>query len=337
MVPPPEAFALDLNRLRLSLDAKMPLGIDLEVQYDNELLLGDYLRTAQYALTAARVATAFDLQRDYAARNGLVARHGLYRAAVSWSGARTDVKVGLQRIPLGTGFFWSPMDLLNPIDPTRLEREYRIGADAVLVEQKLGALGRVSGIYAPATSRTRAAAAAYLHGNLRGTDYSALVGTFYGDAALGADFSTSRGGLGLRGEGTATRAAAGRRYARVLLGADYGFANSLKLTGEAYYNGRGTGDPARYDLAGVLAGRVVSAARWYGAVAATYDVTALVKVGAYGVVNADDGSTVLWPRLEWSARSDLDLVAGVQRFGGSARSEYGRLSNLLHAEARWFF
>lgn len=336
-VPPVEPFTLDLNRLRLRLDAKPVTSIGVEVQYDNELLLGDYLKTAQYALTSRRVATSFDLERAYVVRRELVARHGVYRAVVTWSGRTTDVKVGRQRVPLGTGFFWSPLDLLNPIDPTRLERDYRAGADAVLVEQKLGALGRLSGIYVPATRRLNSVAAAYVHGNLRGTDYSALVGRFYGADAIGADFNTTAGGLGLRGEATATRTPAGARYARVLLGADYGFANSLKVTAETYYNGQGASSPARYDVAGALSGRVLSVARWYGAVAATYDVTPLVKVGTYAVLNADDGSAVVWPRLEWSARSDVDLVAGVQRFGGGPRSEFGRLSNLLHAEARWFF
>ncbi|HEX2781895.1 MAG TPA: hypothetical protein VHM30_20475 [Gemmatimonadaceae bacterium] len=337
VVPPAEAFTLDLNRLRLKLDAHPLRTLGVEVQYDNEALLGSYVSTAQFALTRAAATTSLDLQRDYAAGHQMVARHGLYRALVSWAGPGIDVKVGRQRIPLGTGFFWSPMDLLSPIDPTRLERDYRTGADAVLVERTLGALARVSGIYAPATTRMRAAAAGYLHGNLRGTDFSLLAGRFRGDDAVGADFGTSRGGLGLRGEATATRAATGARFARVLLGADYGFANALDLTVETYYNGAGAAEPKGYDLAGLLAGRVLGLARWYAAVAATYDLTPLVKLAGYGVVNADDGSTVLWPRVEWSARSDLDLVVGVQRFAGPSRSEYGRLSTLVHGEARWFF
>jgi hypothetical protein len=337
IVPPTERFALDLNRLRVRLDARPLASLGVEVQYDNELLLGGYLHSAQYALTRARVTTSLDLQRDYLVRDEVTARHGLYRAAVTWSGRNTDIKVGRQRIALGTGMFWGPLDLLNPIDPTRLERDYRTGADAVLVERKLGALGRLSGIWAPATARMRSVAAVYGHGNLRGTDYSVLAGRFRGDDAIGADFATSRGGFGLRGEATATRPSIGSRYDRVLLGVDYGFANSLDVTAEAYYSGQGSADPARYDVAGAVAGRVLSLARWYSAVAATYELTPLVKVGGYAVLNADDGSTVLWPRVEWSARSDLDVVGGVQRFGGGARSEFGRLSTLVHGEARWFF
>lgn len=338
VVPPQERFTFDLNRLRLKLEAKPLARLGLELQYDNELLLGNYLRTAQYALTKNRVeATTFDLQRDYATRDELLARHGLYRAVATWSLTSTDVKLGRQRIPLGTGVFWSPMDLLNPLDPTRLERDYRAGADAVLIEQKLGALGRVSGMYSPSNRRSQSVVAGYAHGNVRGTDYSALFGTFRGDYVLGGDFSTARGGLGIRGEATFTRANDGARYGRGLLGADYGFANSLTATVEAYYNGRGTADPAKYDFASLLTGRVLNVGRLYGATAISYPITPLVKIAGYAVVNFDDRSTVLWPRLEWSARTNLDIVAGVQRFGGSSESEYGRVNTLLHGEARWFF
>lgn len=337
VVPPAERFALDLNRVRLKLEGKPAAGIGVEVQYDNELLLGSYLKTTQWALTKGRGETTFDLQRDYATRDELVARHGLYRAIVTWSGTSTDVKVGRQRIALGTGYFWSPMDLLNPIDPTRLERDYRTGADAVLVEQRLGAVSRAAAIFAPSNGRSRSVAAGYFHGNVRGTDFSALVGTFRGDDVLGADFATARGGLGIRGEATLTRAGDGARFARGLLGADYGFANSATVTVEAYYNGRGTSDPARYDFASVLAGRALNVGRLYGGAAVAYPLTPLLKIAVYAVINVNDRSGVLWPRLEWSAMTNLDVVAGVQRFAGGAETEYGRLSNLLHGEVRWFF
>lgn len=337
VVPSPEPFTFDLNRLRLHIEGRPVANLGVDVQYDNEALLGNYVATPQFAVTDSRVTTSFDLTHVYAAQDNLIARHAIYRAVVSWSAANTDVKIGRQRIPVGTGYFWSPMDLLNPIDPTRLERDYRVGADAVLVEQKLGAVARAEGIYVPATSRMASVGAAYLHGNVRGTDYSVLVGRFRGNDAIGVDLSTSQGGLGIRGEAMATRTAQDTRYGRVLLGVDYGFANSTTVTVEAYYNGEGASDPARYDVAGVLSGRVLNLARWYGGIGTTYLITPLVKAELYAVLNSDDQSGVAWPRVEWSLQEDMELVVGLQRFFGAPRTEYGRMSNLLHAEARWFF
>ena len=338
VIPPAQDFALDLTRLRLKLAGQPVAHLGLDVQYDNELLLGSYLSTAQYALLNRRQAlTSFDLAHDYIARGNVVARHQLYRATLAWSGDVTDVRVGRQRVALGTGQFWSPLDLLNPLDPTRLERDYRTGVDAVVVERKLGAVSRVQGMFAPGTARSRAIAAAYLHGNLRGADYSVLAGRFRGDDAVGVDFSSARAGLGLRGEATITRPAVGARYARLLVGADYGFANTLNLTAELYVNGQGESDRERYDYQALVSGRTLNVGRHYAAVAASYQITPLVKAAIYGVANAGDRSGVLWPRLEYSALSNLDLVLGLQRFLGSETSEYGRLSNLLHGEVRWFF
>lgn len=338
VVSPAQGFGLDLNRLRFKVEGEPIKGISLELQDDQEVLAGSYLSTPQYVLTKNRPSiTSVDLDHEYVANDNLVARHRLYRATMVWAIASTDVKIGRQRVALGTGQFWSPLDLLNPIDPTRLERDYRPGVDAVLVERKLGALARVEGVYAPATASVKSVGAGYVHGNVRGTDYSLLAGTFRGDDALGVDFSTTRSGLGIRGEATLTRPALGSRYGRALLGADYGFANTLTLTAELYYNGQGASDPARYDVAALFAGRVLNLGRRYGAIAASYEITPLVKIGGYGVLNADDRSGVLWPRLEYSAAANFDIAAGLQRFVGRPTSEYGRLSNLLHTEARWFF
>jgi hypothetical protein len=338
IVPPAQDFSLDLTRLRLKVAGQPLPHVGLDVQYDNELLLGNYLSTAQYALLNRRQhLTSFDLSHAYVARGDVVARHQLYRATLAWSGEATDVRVGRQRVALGTGQFWSPLDLLNPLDPTRLERDYRTGVDAVVVEHKLGAVSRVQAMYAPGTARAQAIAAAYLHGNVRGADYSILAGRFRGDDAVGVDFSAARGGLGLRGEVTITRPVVGRRYARALVGADYGFANTLTFTAELYANGRGEVDRARYDYAALASGHALNVGRYYGAVATSYQVTPLIKAALYGLANAGDGSGVLWPRVQVSAMSNLDLVLGLQRFLGSDSSEYGRLRNLLHGEIRWFF
>ena len=51
---------------------------------------------------------------------------------------------------------------------------------------------------------------------------------------------------------------------------------------------------------------MLNLARHYGAIAASYEITPLVKIAAYGVLNADDRSGVLWPRLEYSAAANLD-------------------------------
>ena len=338
IVPAGERYTLDLNRLRLELAGRPLEDVRIELQYDNEAFLGSYLRTGQFALTRDRKAVSFfDLERTYVDRRSVVVRHRMYRATASWSGSDIDVTLGRQRIAWGTGRFWSPLDILNPFDATRIEREERAGVDALLVDRKLGPLGRFNGVLAPATERSRAAIAGYVHGNARGTDYSFLVGNFRGERLVGADFSGRLGGVGIRGEATASRPDSGRRFVRALLGADYGFGNTLTVTGELYFNGQGVSEPARYDFPGLLEGRIRSVARRYGATAASYQITPLLKLVGYGILNVDDRSRALWPVLEYSATSNLDLSSGIQFFSGTAGSEYSRFRNVLHFQAKWFF
>jgi hypothetical protein len=255
---------------------------------------------------------------------------------VSWSGTHTDITLGRQRIAWGTGRFWSPLDILNPFDATRLEREERPGVDALLVDRRLGPLGKFNGVFAPATERSRAAIAGYVHGNAYGTDYSLLLGNFRGERLVGADFSGRLGGVGIRGEATASRPDTGR-FIRALLGADYGFGNTFTVTGELYFNGEGESQPSRYDFPGLFEGRIRSVARHYGAIAVSYQMSPLLKAVAYSILNVDDRSRAIWPVLEYSAATNFDLSGGIQMFSGTAGTEYGRFRNVLHFRTKWFF
>ena len=122
-----------------------------------------------------------------------------------------------------------------------------------------------------------------------------------------------------------------------MAGIDYGFANSLTVSLELYHNGGGTRDRQRYDFAALLAGRTLTLATRYAGLFAGYDITPLLKWTTYFVLNADDHSRALDTRLVWSLRSDVDLTAGVQRFAGSAGSEYGSLHNAALLQLQWFF
>ncbi|NOT10036.1 MAG: hypothetical protein HOP28_17725 [Gemmatimonadales bacterium] len=338
VIPVGDRYVLDLSRLRLKLEGTPLTAVRLQVQYDNEVFLGSYLRTRQFAATKDREPDAsLDLDWVYADGRSGFGRHRLYRATVTWSGHSLDLTVGRQRIAWGTGRFWSPLDILNPFDPARLEREERPGVDAVLLDRRIGPLGKLDLVFAPATTRSRAAGAGYVHGNVAGADYSALVGTFRGDLVVGGDFSGHIGGLGIRGEVTATRPDSGGRFTQALFGADYGFANTLAVTGELYFNGQATSQRSGYDFAALFEGRIRNVARHYGALAASYEITPLLKVLTYGIVNVDDGSRLLWPGLEYSVASNLDVAGGIQHFSGTAGSEYARFRTVFHLQVRGFF
>lgn len=310
----------------------------LDLQYDNELKAGSYLRTQQFALQKGLApATYIDAESVYAEGGAYHARHRLYRGTVTLSAGDTDVRVGRQRIAWGTGRFWSPLDLLNPFSPTAIERTERIGVDAVLVEHKLSALSRVSAVYAPSRGHGASSTALFWHSNARGVDYSLVAGRFRREDVFGADVATQIGGAGVRAELTNSHRETGGSYRRAVIALDYAFANTLTLSGEIYYNGAGAADRASYDFASLFSGRIQNVGRRYFGGYAAYEITPLVKSTNYVVLNLEDGSRFVSPTMSVSLQANLELTLGAQLFGGSSGSEYARLRDLYFAQLQWFF
>lgn len=332
-----ERFFLDANRLRLEWKAQLRPHVALEVRYDNEVFLGDYLRTRQFAVECAQPRrTYWDLESVYATGKQVQARHRLHRVNVTLTRGATDLRLGRQRIAWGTGRFWSPLDLLNPVSPTALEPGEREGVDAVLVEHKRSAVSRISAVYAPVHGR-RDHVLAQWHDNRSAIDYSVTAGQVPDGKLVGVDVAGQVGGAGVRAEWTATRSAGGGTPHRILLGWDYAFANTLTLTAEVYFDGSGSSDPRQYQLAALLAGQRQTVGRRYAGLYLSYELTPLLKTQNWLAVNLDDRSRYLSPRLVYSATENLELSAGAQLFAGPAASEFGRRRNLYFVSLQRFF
>jgi hypothetical protein len=337
IAPPGERYTLDRNRLRLELKGTLAEGAALDLQYDNEVLLGSYLQTAQFAAQKSLEPPQYwDLERSYGEGDNWYGRHRLYRASLTLSSGATDVRIGRQRIAWGTGRFWSPVDLLNPINPITLEREERVGVDAVLAERKLGALSRIAAVYAPSRESGLSSGALNWHANAAGVDYSVVAGRFSGERVGGAAIATQWAGAGVRAEYThnAPEAAA---YWRGVFALDYAFASTLTLSGELYYNGAGASEPSAYDFAALFAGRIQNVGRKYFGGYAGYEITPLLKSANFLVANLADDSRYFSPTLVFSLRPNLDLTLGAQVFSGPAGSEYGTLKDVAYAQLQWFF
>jgi hypothetical protein len=333
-----EAFGLSLNRLRIEAKGDVAPGLALDLQYDNELLLGSYLDTAEFRALKDRASPQYwRADANYIERGDVYGRLRLYRAAVTLTRGNVDLKLGRQRIAWGTGRFWSPLDILNPVNPLALEREERVGVDAALLEAKLGPLSRASLVYAPAPDRGPASRALQWHGNAAGVDASLVAGRLRGLDIVGMDVASQIGDVGVRAEAARLKPDGGPGFNRWMAGADYAFATGLTLSAELYYNGAGSRDPAGYDFAGLRAGRLTSLATRYAGLFASYEITPLLKWMTYAVLNADDRSRAVDSRLVWSVAPATDLTFGVQHFTRTAGSEFAASPSAFHAHMQWFF
>jgi hypothetical protein len=337
-IGPEQDYSVSQNRLRMQLQGTLAPELAIDLQYDNEVMLGSYLDTAHFQWQKQLPSAQYwKAGTDYADKSDIHGRHRFYRASFTFSHGNTDIRFGRQRIAWGTGRFWSPLDILNPISPIQLERDERPGVDAMLVEHKLGPLSRVSVVYAPQHDRRNASVAAQFHGNDDRVDYSIVWGKFQQDHTLGLDIATQLGNAGVRSELTYTRPGTGKAYRRALIGIDYAFANTLTLSAEWFYNGRGMADRANYDFNALLAGRVQSLARNYAGFYAGYEITPLLKWNNYLVLNLDDRSHYFSPSVAYSLTENLEWTVGLQQFGGAVRAEYGRMPDFYYTQLKWFF
>lgn len=334
-----DRYALSLNRLRVEAKGVLAAGIALDLQYDNELLLGSYLETGEFQALKDRAPPQYwRADANYVERGEVYGRHRLYRAAVTLSRGKVDLKVGRQRIAWGTGRFWSPLDILNPVSPLALEREERVGVDAALLEAKLGPLSRASLVYAPPFNNGSSSRALQWHGNAVGVDASLVLGRLRGFDIVGMDVASQIGDVGVRAEVARSNPADGRPgFNRWMAGADYAFASGLTLSAELYYNGAGSRNPAGYDFAGLRSGRVVSLATRYAGLYASYEITPLLKWVNYVVLNVDDHSHAIDSRIVWSVGPVTDLTFGVQHFTGTAGREFAASHNAVQVQLQWFF
>lgn len=338
VVPPERAFVSDLNRLRFKLVGSVSDSIGMEIQYDHELILGNYLQTQQFKQQKeARPENWWVLDNTYLDRTTAFARHRLHRAFVTWTRGATELRAGRQRIAWGTGRFFSPLDRVNPILPTTLERDERTGVDAFMLERKTGALSRFTAIYAPRHPYNNDIVALQWHDNTAGTDWSLTAGRFAGQRVAGLDLASQLGDAGWRAELVRTMPRHGSPFSQVLVGMDYAFASTLTLSGELYYNGGGTGDLARYDVAALLSGRTQALARRYAALYASYEITPLIKTVHHAVANLDDSSHFFSPALVYSARPNLDLTLGLQWYRGRSATEFGRFHKAAFIQVQYFF
>lgn len=332
-------FSQQLNRLRLKMDADLaPVALHLENDFD--LTTGSYLRSEEYRAQRAGV----DMPRTYwqarlrsGASRRAVLSSNVYRGWARWSGSRTDITFGRQRIPLGTGLFWSALDMLNPPSPLRIESDEVLGVDALRVEHRLGDLAKLEGVWAPDPDRRRDRWVGVLRHHVRGADVTLTLGRYWEDRLVGLDVATQVGGSGLRLELAHTDPAVGRRFGKALLAWDHAWANTFSLTFETFYSSQPAADREAAALRHPQLRFAQPAGNAYAGVTVGYDLTPLWRVSAVWLSNLRDGSRMVYPSLAHSVSDNLSLLLGSQFFLGARGSEFGGAGDMHFVRMQYHF
>ena len=341
-------YVLNTARARATLEAT-GFFFKAHVDYDHEVLGGNYFRTREYRLFGVSAPeTWLTMDQTISTGDTVLWRHRLYRGWVGLETERTTLRFGRQRVAWGTGKLWNPTDILNAYNPMSVERDERHGVDAFYLRQGLGDLSQAELAYAPQDRWPASALLARGKTNWKGFDFALMGGKAAASTSswiLGGDFAGSAGDSSLHGEWSYVELKTRAPYWKGLIGWEYTFPTDAKwrwlkdasLLAEYLHSGSGESDRRRYNLAAVLTGREVTLAQDYGGLTYSQDVHPLLKLEIVSLSNLDDGSHFFGPSLQWNALDDLYLTVGFQRFGGSRSTEYGRQPNLTYLQGQYFF
>lgn len=321
---------MDVSRLRLKLEGNLNESLFAAFHYEVKLLPQLALFSGLNQFNQNDV-----LNLDWTISNtpSYFVGHSLDRAYFTYSAGQTDVTVGRQRIAWGTGKVWNPTDLFNPFNPLEIDKEEKVGADAVNVTYSASSVTRTSLVYGAKTTWPLSSLALRHQTTINDIDYAGMLGKFKEDFVYGADFAGNLYDAGIHGELTYTQAKYEPDYLRWVVGGEYTFKNTLTLSAEYYFNGVGKSDPSQYQYNRLLTGEITNLAKDYLFLGSRYEITPLWIWTNSFISNWNDGSIFFGPSLEYDYQENTTLIFGIYLFGGTKLSEYGALPTLYYL--RW--
>lgn len=287
---------------------------------------------------ARRLMDLTDVVEDEGKR---LALHRLDRLALGFASEDLVIRAGRQAITWGNGLAFTPMDIVNPFDPTAIDTEYKAGDD-MLYGQYLFPNGhdlQAAVVFRrdPATgdidSRERTSALKY-HAVFERAELDLLLAEHYDRTTIGIGGNLNVGGAVLRGDvvvadtagGTATEVVASVSYSWV-----WGGRNVSGLV-EYFHSDYGL-PGGRYDAAAVVADPLLGSrlqraetftlGQNYMAAGATVELTPLLLVTPNLFWNLDDDSALLQLVSRFSVSDNAEFLTALNVPLGPSGSEFG--------------
>ncbi len=327
----------DLNRLRLEMDGDYG-PVRFHLAYDHELLWGGLVADPVVAAALARPEpTWIDASAAISQRTHVNWRHTLYRGWLEYEHGPVQLKVGRQRIAWGSGRIWNPTDRFNPVQPTALEPEQKLGVDAGMLVWNYGGNGSVTAVAAPArtASRTSRKLALRWQDTFGEFDVALMGGRINDENMFGLDITGNLGDAGVRLEWMQARNTRQGGYGQLSTGVDYTWYPSLLPNGlymaiEYFYNGAAG---AIRQIQDRLNGRV----RHLLGGLLGYDLTPLWHFDLLLIADPQRGGAFISPSLKWSVLENVDVQGFVQLPQGAGSSEFATLESLYALRVDWYF
>jgi hypothetical protein len=268
----------------------------------------------------------------------------LDRLSVGYASENVVVRVGRQAISWGNGLIFSPMDIVNPFDPTAVDTEYKSGDDMVYVQYLLANgsdlqaahVLRRNALTGETESRFSTTAIKY-HAISRNNEYDLLLARSYDESVVGIGGNRNVGGAVWRGDVVVSNSD-GNNKVQLVTNLSYSWVlGGRNMSGiiEYFFNGFGQ-RPGRYDP-GALAqnpglvqrlerGELFTIGRNYLAGGVLIEMTPLWTLTPNLFTSLDDHSALLQVTTRYSLGDNSDFLAAINLPLGASGTEFGGIS-----------
>jgi len=327
----------DLNRLRLEMDSDYG-NFRFHLAYDHEVLWGGLVADPVVAAALHQPdPTWINASAPIVQRSHINWRHTLYRGWVEYDAASINLKLGRQRIAWGSGRIWNPTDRFNPVQPTALEPEQKLGVDALRASWNYAGNGSLIAVAAPARPSTRTSRKLALRwqDTFGEFDVALMGGRIRNENIFGLDVTGNLGDAGIRLEWMQARNPLEGRYGQLSAGIDYTwhnawFSNGLYTALEYFYNGAAGFTRIRQD-------RLNSRSKHLLGGMLGYDLTPLWRIDLLLIADLHQSGWFIAPSITWSARENVDISFFAQFPQGNGASEFAEFEPLYAVRADWYF
>lgn len=307
---------------------------------DIENILGrELIQSNAYKIVSSVTSdTPFSTQtRAYDYNDGQIYAQ-IHRLYAGYSNDQHSVTLGLQKVSMGVGRIWNPTDLFNPKNSRALEPDEVYGAMALSYTYSPSSLSQITAVTAQRADKSfkyAGRAKGYLNiADVAIDVVSANDVTMIGYELEGELFNS---GIELRSEGGwFDDKLLDRKFFQGLIGADYGFENSLMLIGEWLHTSRTFNKELQLHIPSGTRNSLVASQDYLG-IGVNYQFSPLLYGRLLSVISIDDASHYIGPILSYSLADDLSLTFGGMFNSGKSNSEFGQLGQIYYMNVKITF
>ena len=292
--------------------------------------------------------------------------HRLDRLSATWSSDKVVVRIGRQAITWGNGLVFSPMDIVNPFDPTAVDTEYKSGDDMIYAQYlrqngddiEIAQVFRRDPVTGDPEPYVHTTAVKY-HGFAGEGEYDLLLSNHYDDLTIGIGGNRSVGGAVVHGDIVWSDSVVGGKL-QLVANVSYSWVwGGKNVSGLLEYYFNEFGQPSgRYDLPSLSQntallerlqrGETFTLGRNYLAGGLAVEMTPLWMLTPNLFTNLDDGSALLQVVTRNSLGDNAEILGAINLPIGPSGSEFGGIEAglpgvylatdfSLFAQFSWYF